>query len=200
MIDVREGNITLRVTGKELKFNIPHGMKFPSKEPACNCIEVLRPYVENFLHELSQTDPLETSLIESLAAADLEKETLSSDEEVMEIIMALEDKDEATVIEEEVKTSDGLVLKQLPEHLRYSFLGDNETNLVIIVSELTKEEEQKPIEVLRHHQSTFAWSISDIKGISPSICMHKILMEDDYKPSVEHQRRLNPAMKEVVKK
>ena len=30
--------------------------------------------------------------------------------------------------------------------------------------------------------------------------MHKILLEDDAKPSVEHQRRLNPNMKEVVRK
>ena len=104
------------------------------------------------------------------------------------------------MIGEEVKTSDGLVLKQLPEHLRYSFLGDNETNPVIISSYLTKEEEQKLLEVLRQHQFAFAESIPDIKGISPSIYMHKILMEDDYKPTVEHQRRLNPAMKEVMKK
>ena len=70
---------------------------------------------------------------------------------------------------------------------------------MIISSDLTKEEEQKLLEVLCQHQSTFAWSMSYIKGISPSICMHKILMEDDYKPNVEHQRRLNSAMKEVVK-
>ena len=41
--------------------------------------------------------------------------------------------------------------------------------------------------------------MADIKGISPTLCMHKILMEDDFKPTVEHQRRLNPNMKEVVK-
>ena len=44
-----------------------------------------------------------------------------------------------------------------------------------------------------------AWSISDIKGVSPIICMHKILMDESYKPSIEHQRRLNPAMKKVVR-
>ncbi|XP_070667395.1 uncharacterized protein [Malus domestica] len=43
------------------------------------------------------------------------------------------------------------------------------------------------------------WSIADIKGISPSICMHRILLVDNYKPSVEHQRRLNSNMKEVVR-
>ena len=46
----------------------------------------------------------------------------------------------------------------------------------------------------------FAWCISDIKGISPSICIHKILMEDDAKSTIEHQRTLNPTMKDVVKR
>ena len=50
------------------------------------------------------------------------------------------------------------------------------------------------------NSKAFAWNIEDIKGISPLICMHKILMEEGHTPSIEHQRRLNPKMKEVVKK
>ena len=42
--------------------------------------------------------------------------------------------------------------------------------------------------------------MADINGISPSICMHKILLEDCSSNSVDHQKRLNPIMKEVVKK
>ena len=56
------------------------------------------------------------------------------------------------------------------------------------------------METLRKHQEAIAWSVEDLKGIIPSICMHKILMEENAKISVEHQRRLNPVMKEVVKK
>ena len=55
------------------------------------------------------------------------------------------------------------------------------------------------IEVLTKQKSTLALSIIDIKGISPTICMHKIVMEESYKPLIEHQRRLNLAMKEVVR-
>ena len=55
------------------------------------------------------------------------------------------------------------------------------------------------LEVLRKHKSALGWSISNIKGISPNICMHKILTVESYEPSIEHQRRLNPAMKEVVR-
>ncbi|GKE62729.1 putative reverse transcriptase domain-containing protein [Tanacetum coccineum] len=41
--------------------------------------------------------------------------------------------------------------------------------------------------------------MSDIKGTSPSYCTHRILMEDDYKPVIQPQRRLNPKVQDVVK-
>lgn len=44
------------------------------------------------------------------------------------------------------------------------------------------------------------WVLSDLKGISPVFCMHKIVMEEDYKSVAQPQHRLNPTMKEVVKK
>ena len=60
--------------------------------------------------------------------------------------------------------------------------------------------EAKLLKVLKKNMDAFAWSIEDFKGISPSILMHKILMEEDYTPTIEHQRQLNPAIKEVMKK
>ena len=90
-------------------------------------------------------------------------------------------------------------MKQLPDHLRYAFFLGQSEFLVIISASLSPLEEEKLIEVLRKHKSALAWSIVDIKGISPTICMHKILIEESYKPSIKHQRRLNPAMKAVVR-
>ena len=55
------------------------------------------------------------------------------------------------------------------------------------------------IKILQENKGAIAWSISDIKGISPQFVMHKILLKDQYKPTIEGQMRLNPAMKEVVK-
>nr|XP_016498556.1 PREDICTED: uncharacterized protein LOC107817266 [Nicotiana tabacum] len=49
-------------------------------------------------------------------------------------------------------------------------------------------------------QGDIGWTIADIKRISPSFCMHKIFLEDGHRPNVEHQRRLNPIMKEYVPK
>ena len=44
------------------------------------------------------------------------------------------------------------------------------------------------------------YSINDLKGLSPTIYMHRILLEDDAKPNIKAQRRLNPTLKEVVRK
>jgi len=44
------------------------------------------------------------------------------------------------------------------------------------------------------------YTLNDLKGIQPSVCMYRILVEKDYKPLIEPQRRLNPNMKNVVKK
>ena len=56
------------------------------------------------------------------------------------------------------------------------------------------------METLRKYKETIAWSIEDLKGISPSVFMHNIQLEENARTSIEHQRRLNPVMKEVVKK
>ncbi|GJR62230.1 putative ribonuclease H-like domain-containing protein [Tanacetum coccineum] len=56
------------------------------------------------------------------------------------------------------------------------------------------------LEVLKNHKEVIAWSIADIKGIDSSFCTQKIIIEDEFKPSVQPQRRVNPNIKEVVKK
>ena len=61
-------------------------------------------------------------------------------------------------------------------------------------------EEEKLLETLRKNKEAIAWSIKDLKGISPSICMHKIMLEENARTFVKHHRRLNPIIKEVVRK
>ena len=76
-----------------------------------------------------------------------------------------------------VEKSPDLELKPLPTHLEYAFLGEGSTLPVVISSDLTPEEEKKLLLVLREYKSALGWSIAYIKGRSPSICMHKILLE-----------------------
>ncbi|XP_052627208.1 uncharacterized protein LOC128133721 [Lactuca sativa] len=91
-------------------------------------------------------------------------------------------------------------LKILPGHLEYAFLEEGEQKPVIIASDLTKSEKEELVRVLKKRKNVIAWKITDIKGISPSYCSHKIKIEEGAKSVMEHQRRLNPNMQEVVKK
>ena len=91
-------------------------------------------------------------------------------------------------------------MKELPSHLKYAFLEPEKGKLVIISAKLIENEEQRMLQILREYKEAMAWSIEDLNGISPSICMHKILLNDDAKTSVEHQKRLNPVMKDVMRK
>nr|GFC21160.1 reverse transcriptase domain-containing protein [Tanacetum cinerariifolium] len=91
-------------------------------------------------------------------------------------------------------------LKDLPPHLEYAFLeGDNKFP-VIIAKALGEEEKAALIKVLKSHKRAIAWKLSDIQGINPEFCTHKILMEEDYKPTVQHQRRVNPKIHDFIKK
>ena len=81
-----------------------------------------------------------------------------------------------------------LELKPLPSHLKYAFLGAEETLPVIISSSLELDQENKLLEILRTHITALGWTIADIKGISPLICTHRIHLEEDVKPSRQPQR------------
>ena len=76
----------------------------------------------------------------------------------------------------------------------------DETKPVIISSSLQKKEEDQLVQILKSRKTAIGLHISDLKGISPSYCMHKINMVADYKPVRQPQRRLNPIMKEEVRK
>ncbi|KAE8726680.1 hypothetical protein F3Y22_tig00006570pilonHSYRG00206 [Hibiscus syriacus] len=93
-----------------------------------------------------------------------------------------------------------LELKNLPQHLKYAYLGSGETLPVIISSALTPNQESSLLSILSQNKKALGWMMADLKGISPTICMHKILLEECHGKSIEPQRRLNPIMKQVVMK
>nr|GEZ69559.1 reverse transcriptase domain-containing protein [Tanacetum cinerariifolium] len=70
-------------------------------------------------------------------------------------------------------------LKELPPHLEYAFLGDNNKWPVIISKDLSVDEKTALIEVLKSRKQAIAWKLTDIKGINPEFCSHKILLEED---------------------
>ncbi|GJS72336.1 reverse transcriptase domain-containing protein [Tanacetum coccineum] len=107
---------------------------------------------------------------------------------------------DVTTTKPSIEESPELELKDLPSHLEYAFLEGTDKLPVIISKELKDEEKAALLKVLKSHKHAITWKISDIKGIDPSFYTHKILMEDDFKPAVQHQRRVNLKIHEVIKK
>ncbi|XP_057251835.1 uncharacterized protein LOC130591893 [Beta vulgaris subsp. vulgaris] len=135
---------------------------------------------------LSVDELLETSLD---LTDDLDIDTVASDCKVMETI--------CSTSEPQVKK---LELKPLPSHLKYAFLDDAEECPVIVSTKLTDSQLSQLLTVLRMHKKAIGYSIDDLKGISPDFCMHRINLEENHRPCIQPQRRLNPNMQEVVKK
>ncbi|XP_075479297.1 uncharacterized protein LOC142520181 [Primulina tabacum] len=201
LIDVHKGELTLRVSGEAVIFNIYHAMKGSNEVSTCKSIDILDSCMS--LSCAGTRDPLECCLTSAAGSVD------EDNWEVKEQLLALEASQKERKIDappEELDINEKIEvkapspdLKELPSHLCYVFLGEKSTYPVIIYSSLTCTEKDKLLRVLRKFKTALGWLISDIRGISPTICMHKILMEESYTPSVDHQRRLNPAMKDVVK-
>ncbi|KAJ9178572.1 hypothetical protein P3X46_010448 [Hevea brasiliensis] len=202
-IDVDDGTLTMEFDGETVKFNIFNAMKYPTDDHSVFSIDVVDTIVQD-VFELSMEDELEVMISQRIQEINT-NQPLSV--EVQETVMALQSlppvqkrygvpKIDLPV--SHIKLLPSMVqapvleLKPLPEHFKYVYLGDNETLPVIISSNLTKIEEDRLIRVLRVHKEAIGWTIADIKGISPSVCMHKILVEDEAKPSRKAQRRLNP--------
>jgi hypothetical protein len=91
-------------------------------------------------------------------------------------------------------------LKPFPKGLKYEFLGPDKTYPVNVSDELSPEENEKLLNLLKRHKKVIGYSINDLKGLSLAFCTHRIPKEDQCKPVVDHQRRLTHVMQEVVKK
>jgi hypothetical protein len=104
-------------------------------------------------------------------------------------------------LEQEAKPKTSHVeLKQLLLELHYVFLNGDDESPVIISDKLSNDETRRPLVTLEKYRSVISYSLKDLKGISLSLYTHHILMEQEHQPVREHQRRLNNAMREVVKK
>ena len=207
LIDVQKGELTLRVGDEAVHFNINRSLEHPNVE-ADSCMAVRNNSLLNdelnsdciIQHSINEIEMnfqyLESFDCEVLPSNVFNKETVSSINE--------NNQDEISSQKQQTHdqetSAEGLTLKELPSHLKYEFLELEKRKPVIIPAALTEAEKQKLLVILRKYKEAIAWSIEDLEGISPSIYMHKILLEDNAKTSIEHQSRLNPVMKEVVRK
>ena len=70
-------------------------------------------------------------------------------------------------------------LKQLPDTLKYAYIDENKIYHVIISANLSEHEEERLLKILKKHRAAIGYTLDDLKGISPTLCQHKINMEPD---------------------
>ncbi|KAM2889737.1 hypothetical protein FF1_013323 [Malus domestica] len=224
-IDVYSGTLSMEFDGEVVNFNLSDSIKYPSEDHSCFSIDIIDSLAQGYLEDLND-DALEKVITRGMEfktkGADSRvthgihesSHVVPPSEEVIELVAALDSlptHDGKSPNHESIPVSTNkllpsiiqaptLELKPLPSHLKYIFLGENETLPAIISSSLTAQEEEKLVRVLKEFKSTLGWTLADIKGISPTTCMHHIFLEEGAKPTREAQRRLNPPMMEVVKK
>ncbi|CAN6583757.1 unnamed protein product [Malus baccata var. baccata] len=224
-IDIYNGTLTMEFDGEVINFNLSDSMKYPSENHSCFAIDVIDSLSQDHFDKLND-DALELVIAQGIDKQNVEATTMGThgmhdhsfavppNDEIIEMVAALE-----SLPSQSGKYSDPILssvsankmlpsvvqpptleLKPLPSHLKYVFLGEDDTLPVIISSSLTAQEESKLVRVLKEYKTAIGWTLADIKGISPTTCMHRILLEEGSKTSREAQRRLNPPMMKVVKK
>ncbi|CAN6677320.1 unnamed protein product [Malus baccata var. baccata] len=223
-IDVYSGTLSMEFDGEVVNFNLSDSIKYPSEDHSCFSIDIIDSLAQGYLEDLND-DTLEKVISRSMvpttkgAGFKLPHDThelghvVHPSEEILELVAALESLPKhggkspnfesipisTNKLLPSIVQAPILDLKPLPSHLKYIFLGENETLPAIISSSLTAQEEEKLVRVLKEFKSALGWTLADIKGISPTTCMHHIFLEEGAKPTREAQRRLNPPMMEVVK-
>ncbi|BBG96800.1 transposable element gene [Prunus dulcis] len=207
IIDVKKGTLTMNVFDETIAFKVFEASKFPSDEHEVFYLDAIDTMVKEAL-PMSYLEPIEACITQGIRKEEVDSLQAVISPLLLELACSMDSyieigKRYANQFESlppPTNKAPELELKQLPKHLKYAYLGENETLPVIIASHLGPNDENKLLRVLKEHKTAIGWSIADIKGISPTLCMHKILLEDNAMPKRDAQRRLNPNMKEVVRK
>nr|GEY34596.1 reverse transcriptase domain-containing protein [Tanacetum cinerariifolium] len=202
LIDVFEGELTLRISKGSITFNLDQTSRYSANynDMTANRIDVIDMACEEYSQEVlgfsdviasGNPTPYYDSIVSTTSL------TLTpfgnSDFLLKEVDAFLALEDDPTSPEElkvcEAKTDKSSIdeppeveLKDLPPHLEYEFLEGDDKLPVIIVKDLSIEEKAALITVLKSHKRAIAWKLSDVKGIDPEFCTHKILMEEDFEP------------------
>ncbi|GJX14884.1 reverse transcriptase domain-containing protein [Tanacetum coccineum] len=218
LIDVYGEELTLRVDDEAITFKVGQTSRYSYNDAeSVNRIDVIDVSYEEYAQEVlgfsdSSTSGNPTPSLDPILSTSFPSLTPSEEGDLLLLEKLLNDDpssplppkelyfEEIKTIKSSLNDPPELELKDLPSHLEYAFLEGTNKLLIIISKELKDEEKATLLKVLKSHKQAIAWKISDIKGIDPSFCTHKILMEDDFKPAVQHQRRVNPKIHEVIKK
>nr|GFB28201.1 reverse transcriptase domain-containing protein [Tanacetum cinerariifolium] len=214
-IDVYGEELTFRVNDESITFKVGQTSKYSYNDAkSINRIDVIdvacHEYVQergDFILEEIEACLTSKSIPPGINDTDLDlegdihllEELLNNDPSLSPLPPKELNVEETKTVKSSIDKPPELKLKKLPSHLEYVFLDGVDKLPVIIAKELKDEEKSALLEVLKSYKRAIAWKISDIKGIDPYFCTHKILMEEDYEPTVQSQGRVNPKINEVIK-
>ena len=194
LIDVQKGELTMRVNDQQVTINVLDAIKNLDEIEDCNFISIADITVTEKLSNCCSKEEIRAANFEELEEEDItiahiawlgEKQPVRNDRPFEYPNLSNREVKLSVLY---VESSSVLELKMLPSHLKYVYLGNNNTLHVIISSYLNAGQEKSLMEVLGRYKKVIGWTMIDIKGISPSICTQKILLEECYNNSIEQQR------------
>nr|GEU41587.1 reverse transcriptase domain-containing protein [Tanacetum cinerariifolium] len=190
LIDVFEGELTLRVGKEAITFNLDQTSRYSANynDMTANRIDGIDMACDRYDFLLKEVDAF-LALEDYPTSPEVDQSYVDTEPKICEA------KTDKSSIDEPPEVG----LKDLPPHLEYAFLEGDDNLPVIIAKDLSVEEKTALITVLKSHKRAISWKLSDIKGIDLEFCTHKILMEEYFKPVVQHQRRVNPKIHDVIK-
>ncbi len=195
-IDVHKGNLTMEFDGEIIKFNIFDAMRYPTDINFVFTLDVIDNFVQD-VHELGDEDELKSVLAKSIF--DIDKHEFIISDSLIDSVCALDSPKltrfkpilpDLTVTGKQIPSlisPPKLELKGLPENLKYIYLGENQTLPLIMSNALTEMQESKLLRILREHKEAFGWTLADIRGLSTTLCTHKIALEPDSVPKRDPQ-------------
>nr|GEV24182.1 reverse transcriptase domain-containing protein [Tanacetum cinerariifolium] len=233
LIDVFEGELTLRVGKEAITFNLDQTSRYSANynDITANRIDV----IDMACEEYSQEVPCFSDVIASgnptpyydpiVSTFSLTLTSFGDSDFLLEEVyafLALEDDPTSPEVDQSYFDPEGDILllkaflnddpslplpnqgnylpQDLPPDLEYVVLEGDDKLPIIIAKDLSVEEKTALITVLKSHKRAIAWKLSDIKVINLEFCTHKILIDDDFEPAIQHQRRVNPKTHDVIKK
>ncbi|XP_056853224.1 uncharacterized protein LOC130502448 [Raphanus sativus] len=202
IINVKEGKIDLHL-GKEhiLHFDINEIMKRPTIQGQIFYIEEMEALADELLEELALEDPLQHALTVDRGVQVVENKESDAYGRMLDSHRGFESEDQYEALQQVVHQETASTQQKDSHQEDWDELKAPKVELKPFpMVELTELELSQLLSALKKFRKAIGYSLDDIKGISPSLCMHRIHLEDESMTSIEHQRRLNPNLKEVVKK
>ena len=156
LIHVKKGELSLRVGDEAMNFNLNHSLKHPKLSNVdCEIVETKIPISSELINDFNFQSLMNENEMNFQYLEHLEVEFLGSNVKLKKVVLRVEENniEKSNSYKEEVievnKSSEGLILKELPKHLKYAFLQPEKGKQIIISAGLTKLEEQKLLEILR---------------------------------------------------